>query len=122
LLLDEGEQADKERQTHVGRLVAVLLVPHIVPETTTRPVGTRALDRHVLKGRVIVVECQPNVLEVVATTHSTSGFARGLHGRKKQAHQNTDDCDNHQQFDERKSGSISFHVKIPNTEMGKVNA
>jgi hypothetical protein len=43
---------------------------------------------------MIVVNPQANLLEVIATTHSTRGFSRSLDGRQKQADQDADNGDN----------------------------
>jgi hypothetical protein len=87
---------------------------------TSNPVGSATVDRHALERRVVVVNPQANVFEVVAAAHSASSFTSGLHGRKKQAHQNADDGNDHQQFDKRECGSISIHLKIPDTKIGKL--
>jgi hypothetical protein len=44
-----------------------------------------------------------DLVEVVLALHAPSGFAGRLHRRQHERHENADDCDDHQQFDERKT-------------------
>jgi hypothetical protein len=66
-------------------------------------IGVAILGRghreHVV-GTVIVVHCQPDLLEVIGTLNATGGFARGLNGGQKQRDQHGDDRDDDQQFDQ----------------------
>jgi hypothetical protein len=51
------------------------------------------------------VNSQPQLLEIVAALHSSSGFARSLHGRKQQANQDSDNRNNDQQLHKSEASS-----------------
>ena len=59
---------------------------------------TDALSRYSLVSGVIVVDRQANLLEIVAATHSPSGFTCSLNGRQEQPHQNANNGDHNQKF------------------------
>jgi hypothetical protein len=46
------------------------------------------------------VNSQAQLFHVGAATHSSSGFTSSLNGGKQQPHQNTNDGDNHQEFNQ----------------------
>src|SRR5262249_6518175 len=76
-------------------------------------VGPARLRRQRGVGRFIVVDRQPQLLQVVLTLRSPRGFPRLLHGRQQQRDQDRNDGDHHQKFDERKPALISFHFLRP---------
>jgi hypothetical protein len=47
------------------------------------------------------VNAQANLLEIIAATHSPSGFASCLHGRQQKPDQDANDGDNDQQLHQR---------------------
>ena len=51
---------------------------------------------------MVVVQCDTDLLEVVAALSSPRRLARLLNGRQQQCNQNSDDRDDHQQFDQSK--------------------
>jgi hypothetical protein len=61
-------------------------------------------------GGVIVVDRQPDLLEVVAAAHPPRGFASSLDGGQQQPDQHTDDRNHDQQFDQRKTGSARRRI------------
>jgi hypothetical protein len=67
------------------------------------PTEVDARRRQLLSGRFEVGDGQTNLSHVVAATHPSGRFARGLNGRQQQADQNADDGDDHEQLHERKS-------------------
>jgi hypothetical protein len=54
---------------------------------------------------MIVVGGQGDLLEVVAALGTLGCFSDFLHGGQQQAHQDADDCDDHQQLDQREAKS-----------------
>jgi hypothetical protein len=54
---------------------------------------------------MIVVDCQADLLEVVAATHPPGSFPSGLHGGQEQSHQHTNDCNDDKKFYQRKTVS-----------------
>lgn len=57
--------------------------------------------------RTLIVEGrQTELLEMVHALQLASGFSGRLHGRQQQANQKTDDCDYHQQLDQRKGWQL----------------
>ena len=56
--------------------------------------------------RVVVVQCQADLLQVVRALHASGRFADLLHGGKQQADQDRDDGDDHEQFDEREARAV----------------
>jgi len=55
---------------------------------------------------------KPNadLFEIVITLRSPSGFPRLLHGWQEQRHQDSDDGNDHQQFDQSKSATMQTSV------------
>ena len=75
-----------------------------------RPVsGLQFLSRDAESGRKvtihvhIVMECQADLPQIVATRRSSRGFSGVLNGGQQQRNQNGDDGNNHQQFHQRES-------------------
>jgi hypothetical protein len=58
---------------------------------------------------VVVVRCNSQLAEMIEALSPPGGFAGGLNRRKEQCHQDADDCDHHQQLNERKSAT-ALHV------------
>jgi hypothetical protein len=56
---------------------------------------------------MIVVHRQPNLLEVVAATHSSSGLSSGLDRREKQSNEHTNDRNHNKEFNKREPLSIA---------------
>ena len=80
----------QERQDH-GRPRAAVRGWWVV-----RAVGQGAV------GRVVVVQCQPDLLEVVAALHAPRRLPRRLHRRQQQGDENANDGDDHKQLDQCK--------------------
>src|SRR5207237_5053300 len=53
---------------------------------------------------LVVVAGQGDLLEVVGALHAGGGLADLLHRRHQQADENGDDGDDHEEFDQRKTG------------------
>ena len=62
------------------------------------PVLIHVRVRNALIGAFEVRDGETELFHVVGALHATSGFARGLHCRKKETDQNTDDRDDDQEF------------------------
>ena len=60
-----------------------------------------AVARKIVVGFVLAVQCEPDLLEVVAASHPVSRFANFLHSGEKQSNQHADDGNYHEQLDER---------------------
>jgi hypothetical protein len=60
---------------------------------------------------VVVLQRQPDLLEIVLGLRAPRRFASLLHGRKQQGHKDSDKGNHHQQFDQRKSAAsaTAFH-------------
>ena len=58
---------------------------------------------------VVVVQGEADLLEVIDALRSAGGLAGGLHGRQEQRDEHANDCDDHEQLDERKSASFGDH-------------
>jgi hypothetical protein len=54
----------------------------------------------------MLVQPQPDLLEIVAARRESGCLAGCLDGGKKQADERADDRDHHQKFDERESGPM----------------
>jgi len=67
------------------------------------------------KRTFVIVHCQFDLLQVVATLRAAGCFPRLLHGWQQQRNQNRDDCDDHEQFDQRKarSATIRHDASLP---------
>jgi len=59
--------------------------------------------RQLLHCRFIVVTRKNHLLDVVLATHPPSCFSSGLNGRQQQPNQNSNDGNDHQQFDQGES-------------------
>ena len=69
-------------------------------------------------GVVIVLHCQPQVLEVVGALHAARRFTRSLDGGEKQPDQNTDDRDDDKQFDEGKAVMLPYAIITEKSRLG----
>jgi len=56
---------------------------------------------------MVIVQRQPDLLQVVLALCASSGFASLLNRWQQQGYQNGDDRNHHQQFNQRKSPSPS---------------
>jgi hypothetical protein len=56
---------------------------------------------------VVVVESQPQLLQVVLTHQSVSPLSNILQGGQQQGQQNGDDGDHHQYFNEREAAPVN---------------
>ena len=88
LLLDVREQEGCSRVDHVDRRGAT---------------GRSALTAvwKLFASRLVVGDRQADLLDVVRATHSACCFTSGLDCRQQEPNENTDDCNDYQQFDER---------------------
>ena len=55
------------------------------------------------EGRVIVVRCQGQLLQIVGALHPPGRLSCRLHGGQQQRDEHADDCDDHQHLNERES-------------------
>src|SRR5438094_697520 len=81
-----------------------MLVPSLMS-----PRRTPAFASHV--GRVIIVQGEAELLEVVGTFQAIGRFAYFLHRGQKQADQDRDDSDNHEQLDQGEATSRALHER-----------
>src|SRR5262249_17294118 len=87
-LLEEKILLDIRQQTSLRR-----------PASASSSDGKIARGGKTLQGVEMIVQGQPDLLEVVLTFRSCSGFAHFLNGRQEQADQDGYDADDHQQLD-----------------------
>ena len=93
------------RDGEVDRLVQVVLLDVRQQVRLGRePVGVDA-SRELAVGVVVVVQGQPDLLQVVLALHPGGGLADLLDGGQQQADQDRDDRDHDQQLDQREPGS-----------------
>ena len=80
------------------------------PTLALRP-GT--MHRKLLIRRVVVVNCQANLFEIVAATHPSCSLTSRLDSWQEKAHQYANDRDHDQQLDEGESPAtiLSLHHK-----------
>jgi hypothetical protein len=65
-------------------------------------------------GCFVVVKRQTHLTHIVRALHATSGFTSRLYSRKQKAHQDADDCNHHQQFNQRETKtSRASHLLFP---------
>ena len=86
-MLKEGQQTRQRGST--VRVVCPSSSPVSVRDPTI-------LIRKRLESVVIIVQSQADLFQIITALHSTSGFARGLHGGKQEGDQNTNDSNHHQ--------------------------
>ncbi len=67
------------------------------------PVRPRTTRREMLVLLVEPVKSNPHLAEIIAALGSKSGFPNFLDGRQQKSDQDADDCDDHQELDERES-------------------
>ena len=78
---------------------------------SSRAIGPLLARREGIVGVVVIVQREPQLLEIIGTLHATGRLASCLDGWKKQSDENADDGDHHQQFHQRKTGLLkTFHV------------
>ena len=65
---------------------------------------------------MIVMDGQPNLLEVVGAAGPTGSLACGLHSRKQQTDKDADDGDDDEKLHEREAGA-ALHGKTSNEVM-----
>jgi hypothetical protein len=58
-------------------------------------------------GVVVVVDGNPNLLEIVFALHAPSRFPGLLNGREQNRHEDGDDRDDDQEFDEREASATN---------------
>jgi hypothetical protein len=89
LLFHERRQTDKGTELFVvGRCRA------FPPATSSDPkTGTAVLRRNLFVSRMVIVNCQTDLLEVVAATHAASRFTCRLNSGQQQTNKHTDDGD-----------------------------
>ena len=68
----------------------------------------------------MIVQCQANLLEIVHARRTPPRLAGRIDGRQQQADEDADDGDHHQQFHERKTTSLFFHLR-PHRITGSFN-
>jgi hypothetical protein len=84
--------------------------------------STNSSDRERVVRVMVIVEGQAVLLEIVSALHSPSGFASRLHGREKQRDQDPNDCNYHQQLDQRETtpiARVSRHDHTPKKDRRK---
>ena len=91
LLLDERSQANQKAKIElVRRSIAVWTS---IPIVVQWMVCAANVHRQILVRRVIIVETQPDLLEIVTATHPPGRFSRSLDRGKQNANQHSDDRD-----------------------------
>ncbi len=93
-----------------------VIVQHSPGPLAAREIGPIAVNRQVLVGRVIVVDSQADLFEIVAALHPPRRFARRLNGRQQKSHEDADDGDHHEQLDQRETSPITIHLNTPDME------
>lgn len=63
------------------------------------------MDWKIVVSRMVVVDRQANLLEIVAAAHASGCLACGLYGGEQQAHQYADDRDHDKEFHQREPSS-----------------
>jgi len=66
-------------------------------------VGSITPRREISVATVVVVEGNPNLFQVVLTTHPRSSLADLLYGWEQQANEDRDDRDDHEELDKREA-------------------
>ena len=61
---------------------------------------------------VVVVQREPNLLEIVLALRTAGRFACLLDRRKQQGNQDGNDRDDDQQFNERKTATTEMHLEL----------
>ena len=79
--------------------------PGCARQDVAGPVPT-SRQREDVVGRVVVVQRQADLLQVVDALGAAGGLAGRLHGGQQQADQDPDDRDDHQQLDQRESALL----------------
>ena len=82
------------------------------------------MRRQLLESGVIVVNCETDLLEIIAATHPPRGLTGGLNRRQQQPHENANDGDDDEQFHECEtdvSNLISFHVILKRAGRKKIS-
>ena len=114
----EGERLPAE----VGHRLRVQRVGFEEGQQVERPTGERpavgleqrtVADGQAVIGVVVMVEGQPDLLEVVLATQPRCRDPDPLHGRQRQPDQHRDNGDDDEQFDQGEPGSIWAHVDPP---------
>jgi hypothetical protein len=60
--------------------------------------------------RLVGVQREPDLFEIIATRYLPGGTASGLDRRQQQSHERADDANRNQQLDERESDSETGRV------------
>ena len=89
----------------------------LVDSTVLRSRSISAERRELVVCRMVVVQANPNLLQVVLTLGPSGGFAHFLNGREQESDENRDDRDDDEQFDQRKAGRTplqgkAYHVAL----------
>ena len=98
------------RQRKVDQILKIGLIQIRKQSGLRSPLAVAGTGKSQAKSRgkhavtiVVIVQCKPDLLEIVLALNATSRLARLLDGRQQQGDQHRDDRDDHQQFDQRKS-------------------
>jgi hypothetical protein len=98
---------EREHQHAPGRSVVRALWIIFAPGGTGRaPLDNVAGREHAVR-RVVVVQRQGQLPELVAALQAACGFAGALHRRQQQGNEDADDGDDHEQFHE---GEAAFWI------------
>ena len=84
----------------------------IGPTTIGNPANTRR-HRERFSRVVVVMETQTELFVVVLTRTAASRFSSRLNSRQQQTNEHTDDRDDHQQLNKRKTSTIPTHDEPP---------
>ena len=98
LLLDVGEQERCRRVDHVDSRGAT---------------GRSALTAvwKFFESRFVVGNRETDLFNIVRATHSACGFTSGLDCRKQKPNENTNNCNDHEQFDERERSAATARTE-----------
>ena len=87
--------------------------PLIVTVPVQLPIVLRAPHREGAETLVIIVQRQPDLLQVIGTLHPPRGVARRLHRGQEQRDQGPDDRQDRQQLDQGEAaGNPRMHAPI----------
>ena len=67
---------------------------------------------------MVVVQRQPDLLQIVLALRSPGGFACLLYRRQQKSDQNRNNCDHHQQLNQRKCTTMQSHNDFPLNQKG----
>ena len=104
LLFHEWSQPDQV--TQIKLVCCAIAVWTTIPIIVPRMICAANVHRQLLVSRMIVVDCQADLLEVVTATHPPRRFASRLDRRQQDSNEDTNDRNHDQNLDQRKPGRV----------------